>query len=117
MKQKDLNGNSYNDINSLPKNQRDLVVNKTMIQQDSKCCDKILNTLLKEEQDQELKKNLLAQERALLRGKLRERHNKTHELEEKCGVRIGSVVNLLKRDESHQKDDLLTPLACTKSHN
>jgi hypothetical protein len=48
----------------------------------------------------------LAQERALLRGKLRERHNKTHELEEKCGVRIGSVVNLLKRDESHQKDDL-----------
>jgi hypothetical protein len=42
-----------------------------------------------------MKKNLLAQERALLRGKLRERHNKTHELEEKCGVRIGSVVNLL----------------------
>ena len=110
MKLKDLNSNSYFDVNSLPKNQRDLVVNKKMIADDKKTCDRILNGLLSEKKDEEIKKNLLAKDREMQRIKLRERHNKTHELEEKCGVRIGSVTNLNNAEGSSRDDYFLNNL-------
>ena len=50
---------------------------------------------------------MLARERESLRYKLRDKHNKTYELEEKCGVRLGSVTNLHQKESAIENDDFL----------
>jgi hypothetical protein len=83
------------------------VLNDKIIHRDKQSCDNILTGYLEDKINEDHRKQMLSKERQSLRYKLRERHNLTYELEEKCGVRLGSVTNLRPKEPSTENDDFL----------
>ena len=91
LKNQNLNVNhSWINLNSLPPGQREQVVNAKIIRRDKDSCAAILNGMLKDKNAEADKKRILANERIERMIKLREKHNKTYELEQACGVRVGN---------------------------
>lgn len=64
MKNQSMNVNSYwNSLNSLPVGQRAQVVNPKIIERDKQSCANILTGMLKDKQEEDEKKQVLAKER------------------------------------------------------
>ena len=85
-----LDTSSYwQQLNQLPPNAIEKIVNSRILDYDKSGCDTILKKILDQKQIEDSKRNLQAEERERLRNKLRARHNAVMELEHHCGVRLG----------------------------
>jgi len=68
-------------LKNLPQKAVDQIVNPRILQKDKNSCDHILNSMYRDMQHDEYKQQLQQLERAKLRSRLRDTHNKSLELE------------------------------------
>lgn len=68
-------------LKNLPQKSVDQIVNSRILQMDKNSCDHILNSMYRDMQHDEYRQQLQQLERAKLRSRLRDTHNKSLELE------------------------------------
>ena len=76
-------------LNHLPAKGVERIVTERILNYDKDTCDLILQKILMQKQQADLKKEFMLRNRQELRAKLRLRHNQVMELEQICGVRLG----------------------------
>ena len=79
----------WQQLNNLPSQGVDKIVNPRILKYDKNSCDYILKRILDSKQKEDAKHEVQMRDRVQLRGKLRDKHNQTLELEAYCGVRLG----------------------------
>ena len=90
LKDEVMNQNSYwSQLNHLPAKGVERIVTERILNYDKDTCDLILQKILLQKRQADLKKDFMQRNRQELRAKLRHRHNQVMELEQRCGVRLG----------------------------
>eukprot|EP00347_Sterkiella_histriomuscorum_P001141 403373167 len=77
---------SLNLVNHLPQEKVDKIVTSKVLKFDQDSCKMILENILKEQQTKDFKMNSQKIDREQLRKRLKTSHNKTLDIEEKCGL-------------------------------
>jgi len=96
IKDQDMNNNYWNLLNHVSKSQVKSIVTPNVLNMDKRSCDGLLKEILKEKIADDAKKNLVQQERWLLRNKLALRHNQRMLQQERLGVKAKGRPQQLK---------------------
>lgn len=96
IRDQDMNNNYWNLLNHVSKSQVKSIVTPNVLNMDKRSCDGLLKEILKEKIADDAKKNLVQQERGLLRNKLALRHNQRMLQQERLGVKAKGRLQQLK---------------------
>lgn len=96
LKQQDLTVQYWNLINNLPKSTVKTIVTDDVLKMDQRTCDSILHAILKEKQQEDLRRRVRQHEQIVARNKTVFKHNKQLSNLESIGVKI--------RNRTHERN-------------